>query len=75
MIDYATYHELHPDASVFSGKTRDDIGDEAMEKDDPPGDDLELLFPAKIDGFAIQDKKWRTCFDSDASTTQTLIEV
>ncbi|ETS76758.1 hypothetical protein PFICI_12145 [Pestalotiopsis fici W106-1] len=59
MIDYETYRELHPDADVFSGDSRDDIGEEDMDKDEPPGRGLEYLFPVYIDGFAIQDKKWR----------------
>ncbi|KAH0565969.1 hypothetical protein GP486_000637 [Trichoglossum hirsutum] len=59
MVDYATYRELHPNASAFAGKTKDDLGEEAMNKDEPPGGDLGLLFPATVEGFAIQDKKWR----------------
>ncbi|KAK5998541.1 hypothetical protein PT974_00921 [Cladobotryum mycophilum] len=61
MIDYETYRELHPDADEFTNESiesAEPMTEEDMKKDSPPGNGLELVFPAKISGFSIQDKKW-----------------
>lgn len=58
MIDYVTYRELHADATVFAKPSRDDLGDEKMDAEEPPEWPFVLQLPATIDGFAIQDKKW-----------------
>ncbi|RFU72998.1 proteasome-activating nucleotidase [Trichoderma arundinaceum] len=63
MIDYDTYRELHPDADEFTDDlidSADPMGEEEMMRDEPPGNGLELVFPSKISGFSIQDKKWKT---------------
>ena len=60
MIDYDTYRELHPTAPTFEDESRDDMGEEQMDSDEPPGRGLEYLFPTHIYGFAMQDKKWST---------------
>jgi hypothetical protein len=60
MIDYVTYRELHPDAPVFAKGSRDDLGEQATDSEEPPEWPFILQLPATIDGFAIQDKKWST---------------
>ncbi|CAM1509905.1 Fc.00g002400.m01.CDS01 [Cosmosporella sp. VM-42] len=63
MIDYDTYRELHPDAEEFADEDFEgskEIYDEDMDKDNPPGNGLELVFPPYISGYSIQDKKWKT---------------
>jgi hypothetical protein len=58
MVDYNTYRELHADAAVFASPSRDDLGDEKMDQNEPPDGPFVLLLPATVEGFAIQDKKW-----------------
>jgi hypothetical protein len=61
MIDYGTYSALHPNADEFTDKSFNEAGpmsEEDMKKDEPPGNGLQLIFPPKISGFSIQDKKW-----------------
>ncbi|KAK2788361.1 hypothetical protein FQN52_006685 [Onygenales sp. PD_12] len=58
MIDMNTHMQMH-------GKSkdtieRDDLGQEAMDKAEPPEDPFVLLLPAEILGFGFNDKKWRT---------------
>ncbi|KAI9654671.1 MAG: hypothetical protein M1821_005878 [Bathelium mastoideum] len=60
MIDYGTYRELHKESAVFATESRDDLPAGAMDKDEPPDGPFIFLLPAIIDGFAMQDKKWRT---------------
>ncbi|OCL15053.1 P-loop containing nucleoside triphosphate hydrolase protein [Glonium stellatum] len=55
MIDTATYRTIHSDDSL----QRDDLGQDAMDLDDPPEGPFILLLPGKIRGYGFHDKKWR----------------
>ncbi|KAM0322039.1 hypothetical protein ACHAQA_009782 [Verticillium albo-atrum] len=46
-------------AEEFLQDTGDDISEEELNSDNPPGNGKELIFPANISGFSIQDKKWK----------------
>lgn len=65
MIDMATYNEIHGEDETAEARTkegfrRDDIGAEAMSKDDPPAGPFVLMMPPTIPAFRFHDKKWRT---------------
>ncbi|KAI1415685.1 hypothetical protein F5Y13DRAFT_156585 [Hypoxylon sp. FL1857] len=66
MIDMMAYRELHK-PEMNSNKTRgtlseqlgtDDLGPEAMERDEPPSDEFLYLLPETIKGFNLRKKKW-----------------
>ncbi|KAI1122575.1 hypothetical protein F5Y10DRAFT_71376 [Nemania abortiva] len=62
MIDLKAYRSLHKDnqydhAGYRSGLA-DELGAEAMKKEEPPDDKFELLLPATIKGFNMRRKKW-----------------
>lgn len=60
MIDMATYNELHgEDDQAKKDSRRDDLGVEAMRKDDPPAGPFILMLPPTIPAFRFHDKKWR----------------
>ncbi|KAF9883981.1 hypothetical protein FE257_002422 [Aspergillus nanangensis] len=58
MIDMFTYREIN-DVSE-SPPQRDDLGQDAMNSDQPPEDPFLLLLPPSILGFGFHDRKWRT---------------
>jgi SpoVK/Ycf46/Vps4 family AAA+-type ATPase len=58
MIDITTYRKMHPDAPIFKRRLTNDLGTEAMEKSEPPGDNFLLLLPPNVYGFNILEKKW-----------------
>lgn len=57
MIDLNTYRQMHNDESRLPPQ-KDDLGQEAMDYDRPPGGPFALLLPANILGFGFHDKKW-----------------
>lgn len=62
MIDHLTYRSLHKD-NQYEGNgwkkgLKDELGAEAMARDDPPDDEFELLLPLTIKGYNLRRKKW-----------------
>lgn len=57
MIDLNTYRQMHNDESRLPPQ-RDDLGQDAMEYNNPPEGPFALLLPANILGFGFHDKKW-----------------
>src|SRR6266498_3087933 len=58
MVDLKTYRSLHGE-NIYGFKALvDELGPEAMEKDDPPDEQFELLLPLKIKGYNLRRKKW-----------------
>lgn len=55
MVDLKAYRSLHQ--SSTSGLF-DELGPEAMAKEEPPDDKFELLLPPTIKGFNMRRKKW-----------------
>ncbi|KAH8663645.1 hypothetical protein BGZ60DRAFT_411777 [Tricladium varicosporioides] len=61
MVDTATYNLMHPNASKNSSKGQDEIGPDAMSRNEPPQDDKFLLcLPNTIPGYSMNDKSWNT---------------
>lgn len=62
MIDHLTYRSLHKDNQYenigWKKGLKDELGSEAMARDDPPDDDFELLLPLTIKGYNLRRKKW-----------------
>ncbi|KAK2810498.1 hypothetical protein FQN50_002987 [Emmonsiellopsis sp. PD_5] len=58
MIDMNTYMQMHGNSE--NTIERDDFGQEAMDKAEPPEGPFLLLLPAEILGFGFNDKKWRS---------------
>uniref|UniRef100_A0A093VS44 Proteasome-activating nucleotidase n=1 Tax=Talaromyces marneffei PM1 TaxID=1077442 RepID=A0A093VS44_TALMA len=56
MVDGTTYQQMHGTSS----SPQDDLGPEAMKKEEPPDSSFVLLLPHEIYGFGMHDKKWRT---------------
>lgn len=57
MVDYAMLRRMYPDKTIFSNAT-DDLGEEAMNKIEPPDDDFLAMLPPHIYGFDIDSKTW-----------------
>lgn len=61
MVDLKAYRSLHNSNPYARGATsglQDELGPEAMAKDEPPDDRFELLLPPTIKGFNMRRKKW-----------------
>lgn len=59
MIDTAAYNQMNPTASVSLVKSQDEVGPDAMSKDEPPSDeDFLLCLPKTITGFNMDTKTW-----------------
>ena len=58
MIDVKTYNELHEESQGQAAIIHDDLGEDAMQADEPPSDSFLLSLPSKIRGFGLHDKKW-----------------
>ena len=57
MVDMNMYWEMHPEESS-SRSTGDDLGQDAMTKEQPPDEDFLFLMPPTITGFGLHDKVW-----------------
>ena len=59
MIDLKTYSSLHKE-NVYPSRTSlmDELGPEAMARDEPPDEQFVLLLPLKIKGYNLRRKKW-----------------
>lgn len=55
MVDLKAYRSLH---MGNGSRMQDELGPEAMAKEDPPDDKFELLLPPTIKGFNMRRKKW-----------------
>lgn len=60
MVDYAMLRRIYPNKAIFDGNT-DDLGEEAMNKTEPPDDDFLVMLPSHIFGFDIESKAWSKC--------------
>lgn len=61
MVDLKAYRSLHNSNPYARGATsglQDELGPEAMAKEEPPDDRFELLLPPTIKGFNMRRKKW-----------------
>lgn len=61
MVDLKAYRTLHKSNQYAIGGTSelyDELGPEAMAKEEPPDDRFELLLPPTIKGFNMRRKKW-----------------
>lgn len=62
MINLKTYRCLHQnnpyEGAIWRKDLADELGPEAMARDEPPDDQFELLLPAIIKGFNLRRKKW-----------------
>ncbi|KAI8955849.1 hypothetical protein F4801DRAFT_586532 [Xylaria longipes] len=62
MIDLKAYRSLHKsnqyDRMSQGSGLADELGPEAMKKNEPPDDKFELLLPPTIKGFNMRRKKW-----------------
>lgn len=58
MIDLKTYRSLHRINFHDSNGLKDELGPEAIAREDPPDDQFELLLPLKIKGYSLRRKKW-----------------
>ncbi|KAI1170554.1 hypothetical protein F4777DRAFT_594862 [Nemania sp. FL0916] len=62
MIDLKAYRSLHKNNQYESVMNKsglaDELGPEAMDRDEPPDEKFEFLLPATIKGFNMRRKKW-----------------
>ncbi|KAI0147807.1 hypothetical protein GGR57DRAFT_245112 [Xylariaceae sp. FL1272] len=62
MIDLKAYRSLHKnnqyEVAGFRNGLVDQLGPEAMDRDEPPDEKFEFLLPATIKGFNMRRKKW-----------------
>lgn len=61
MVDLTAYRSLHKSNQYATGVTselRDELGPEAMAKEEPPDDAFLFLLPPTIKGFNMRRKKW-----------------
>lgn len=62
MIDLHTYRSLHKDNHFdnygWKKSLQDELGPEAIARDEPPDGQFELLLPLKIKGYNLRKKKW-----------------
>lgn len=57
MIDLKMYRSLHP-SDRSSKPLLDELGVDAMAKDEPPDRQFNYLFPPEIKGYNLRRKKW-----------------
>ena len=58
MIDLKTHRSVHPDNKLYQSHLKDELGPEAMARDEPPNEQFELLLPLQIKGYNLRRKKW-----------------
>lgn len=51
---------FYPNKAIFDNST-DDLGEETMNKTEPPDDDFLAMLPPYIFGFDIDSKTWSKC--------------
>ena len=52
MIDLKTYRSLHNNG--YHSTLKDELGPDAMDKDEPPDEQFELLLPLRIKGYNLR---------------------
>ncbi|ERF77115.1 hypothetical protein EPUS_07656 [Endocarpon pusillum Z07020] len=57
MIDFKTFCSLHRNNN-FPESSLDELGDDAMAKDEPPDEKFSYLLPPTIKGYNLRLKKW-----------------
>lgn len=57
MVDYNIFKRMHPHNPQFSTET-DDLGSEAMSKNEPPDDQFLALLPPEMHAFDLAAKTW-----------------
>ena len=75
MVDFDTYTKLHPDVktartskAAADGFGKGAIGDDVMERDEPPGEPELLIFPSTLVGYNLRQKRWGTCANAVPSS-------
>lgn len=60
MVDDAMHRRMFPDATILKdhGRLSENLGNEAMARNIPPGEDFVLLLPPTMHGFDMQAHKW-----------------
>ncbi|KAL2288349.1 hypothetical protein FJTKL_04389 [Diaporthe vaccinii] len=58
MVDYAMLRRMYLNKAIFKN-TIDDLGEEALNKTEPPDDDFLVMLPPYIYGFDIDSKAWK----------------
>ncbi|KAK0634097.1 P-loop containing nucleoside triphosphate hydrolase protein, partial [Immersiella caudata] len=58
MIDYNMFRRMHPSNFIFM-RYHDDLGSEAMNKEEPPSDEFLATLPPRIHAFDFGSKSWR----------------
>jgi hypothetical protein len=56
-VDYDIYRRFHPNKCIFDDRM-DDLGEEAMVKDEPPDDEFLAMLPPEIHAFDLASKAW-----------------
>ena len=51
MVDLKTHGSLHPESRYYQTSLIDELGPEAMARDEPPDEQFELLLPLTIKGY------------------------
>lgn len=78
MVDYAMLRRIYPNKNIFDYNT-DDLGEEAMNKTEPPDDDFLAMLPPHIYAFDIDSKTWSkyevdTGFNSEIHLWNTTVD-
>jgi len=60
MVDMETYQQMHGQGAMDQPPERDELGQDAMDKNHPPDEYFPMLLPAEIYGFGFHDRKWST---------------
>ncbi len=58
MIDYSMFRRMHPQKPIFQDR-RDDLGNKAMNEEEPPSDEFLAVLPPQIHAFDFARKSWR----------------
>ncbi|KAI1130671.1 P-loop containing nucleoside triphosphate hydrolase protein [Nemania abortiva] len=58
MIDYEVFRRMHPKNEIFD-LIIDDLGQEVMDRDQPPSDTFLACLPAHIHGYDLSEKAWK----------------
>lgn len=57
MIDYNMFQRMHSRKEMFANRA-DDLGSEAMNRNEPPSDEFLALLPPEIHAFDFSAKAW-----------------
>lgn len=65
MVDYEMLRRLYPTKDIFESRV-DDLGEEAMRKEEAPDDDFLAMMPPHMYAFEIESKAWSMFARSNA---------